>query len=52
LDGMGELLSQSQKDWTKAKLKEETISLLKLRAMDWDEEYLRTSRYPTDRFML
>ncbi len=34
LDGMGELLSQSQKDWTKAKLKEETISLLKLRAMD------------------
>ena len=31
LDGLGELLSQSQKDWAKAKLKEETINLLKLR---------------------
>jgi len=34
LDGMGELLSQGQKDWAKAKLKEETISLLQLRAID------------------
>lgn len=34
LDGVGELLSGSQKDWAKAKLKEETISLLKLRAGD------------------
>jgi len=31
LDGLGELLTPSQKDWVKAKLKEETISLLKLR---------------------
>lgn len=31
LDGLGELLTPSQKDWAKAKLKEETISLLKLR---------------------
>lgn len=31
LDGTGELLTGSQKDWAKAKLKEETISLLKLR---------------------
>lgn len=31
LSGIGELLTQSQKDWAKAKLKEETISLLKLR---------------------
>ena len=31
LDGVGELLSTSQKDWAKAKLQEETIALLKLR---------------------
>jgi len=31
LDGLGELLTPNQKDWAKAKLKEETISLLKLR---------------------
>jgi predicted nucleotidyltransferase component of viral defense system len=31
LDGLGELLTPSQKDWVKTKLKEETISLLKLR---------------------
>jgi len=31
LDGIGELLTPSQKDWAKAKLKEETISLLILR---------------------
>src|SRR5574341_500222 len=31
LDGVGELLTASQKDWAKAKLREETISLLKLR---------------------
>jgi len=31
LDGLGELLTPSQKDWAKAKLKEDTISLLKLR---------------------
>ena len=31
LDGVGELLTTSQKDWAKAKLREETISLLKLR---------------------
>jgi len=31
LDGLGEFLTPSQKDWAKAKLKEETISLLKLR---------------------
>jgi len=30
LDGLGELLTPSQKDWAKAKLKIETISLLKL----------------------
>lgn len=34
LDGVGELISGSQKDWAKAKLKEETISLLKLRLID------------------
>lgn len=31
LDGVGEFLTGSQKDWAKAKLREETISLLKLR---------------------
>jgi predicted nucleotidyltransferase component of viral defense system len=31
LDGMGELLTTSQKDWAKAKLREETIALMKLR---------------------
>ncbi|MBV6397342.1 MAG: hypothetical protein HFACDABA_02956 [Anaerolineales bacterium] len=31
LDGVGELLTPSQKDWAKAKLREETIVLLKLR---------------------
>ena len=31
LDGVGELLTLSQKDWAKAKLREETIALLKLR---------------------
>ncbi len=31
LDGLGELLTSSQKDWARAKLKEETISLLRLR---------------------
>lgn len=31
LDGVGELLTPSQKDWAKAKLREDTISLLKLR---------------------
>ncbi|OGO25549.1 MAG: hypothetical protein A2136_02185 [Chloroflexi bacterium RBG_16_54_11] len=31
LDGMGEILTTSQKDWAKAKLREETIALLKLR---------------------
>lgn len=31
LDGVGELLTGSQKDWAKAKLREDTISLLKLR---------------------
>lgn len=31
LDGVGELLSVGQKDWAKAKLKAETIALLKLR---------------------
>lgn len=31
LDGVGELLTSSQKDWAKAKLREETISLLQLR---------------------
>lgn len=31
LDGVGEFLTPSQKDWTKAKLREDTISLLKLR---------------------
>lgn len=31
LDGVGELLTSNQKDWAKAKLREETISLLKLR---------------------
>lgn len=31
LDGVGELLTSSQKDWAKAKLRDETIALLKLR---------------------
>jgi len=31
LDGVGELLTSSQKDWAKAKLREETIAFLKLR---------------------
>jgi len=31
LDGVGELLTEGQKDWARAKLREETISLLKLR---------------------
>lgn len=31
LDGVGELLASNQKDWAKAKLREETIALLKLR---------------------
>lgn len=31
LDGVGEFLTPSQKDWAKAKLREDTISLLKLR---------------------
>jgi len=31
LDGLGEFLTESQKDWTRAKLKEETIFLLKAR---------------------
>ncbi len=31
LVGMGELLTDSQKDWARAKLKEETVALLKLR---------------------
>ena len=29
LDGLGELITEAQKDWTRAKLKEETIFLLK-----------------------
>jgi predicted nucleotidyltransferase component of viral defense system len=31
LDGVGELLTPNQKDWARAKLREDTISLLKLR---------------------
>jgi predicted nucleotidyltransferase component of viral defense system len=31
LDGVGELLTESQKDWARAKLKDETISYLQLR---------------------
>ena len=31
LDGVGELLTKGQKDWVRAKLREETIALLKLR---------------------
>lgn len=31
LQGLGELLTESQKDWTKTKLKDETIALLTLR---------------------
>jgi predicted nucleotidyltransferase component of viral defense system len=31
LDGVGELLTPSQKDWAKAKLREDTIALLRLR---------------------
>jgi predicted nucleotidyltransferase component of viral defense system len=31
LDGVGELLTSSQKDWAKAKLREDTIALLRLR---------------------
>lgn len=38
LDGLGELLTLSQKDWAKAKLREETISLLKLRLENEEEK--------------
>jgi len=31
LDGLGEFLTESQKDWARAKLREETIFLLKAR---------------------
>jgi len=31
LDGVGELITSSQKDWARAKLREETVALLKLR---------------------
>jgi hypothetical protein len=31
LDGMGELITTGQKDWARSKLREDTISLLKLR---------------------
>ena len=31
LDGVGELISPSQKDWAKARLREDTIALLTLR---------------------
>ena len=31
LDGVGELLTEGQKDWVRAKLREETVALLKLR---------------------
>ena len=31
LDGLGELLTPGQKDWARAKLREETIAFLKLR---------------------
>lgn len=34
LTGLGELLTPSQKDWAKAKLKQETIALLTLRFLD------------------
>ncbi len=34
LDGMGELLTNGQKDWARAKLREETIALLKLQIVD------------------
>jgi len=34
LDGVGELLAENQKDWARAKLKEETISLLHLRLIE------------------
>lgn len=34
LTGIGELLTPSQKDWAKAKLRDETIALLKLRIED------------------
>jgi predicted nucleotidyltransferase component of viral defense system len=34
LDGVGELLTPSQKDWAKSKLREDTISMLKLRLGD------------------
>ena len=31
LDGVGEILTENQKDWAKSKLKEETVALLRLR---------------------
>ena len=34
LDGVGEFLTSSQKDWAKAKLRQETIALLTLRKED------------------
>lgn len=37
LDGLGDLLTEPQKDWTRAKLRTETIFLLKARLESWDE---------------
>ncbi len=39
LDGLGELLSESQKDWAREKLKEETIFLLKLNLSEENDTY-------------
>ena len=38
LDGLGELLIPRQKDWARARLKEDTIALLKLRVEQGDPE--------------
>lgn len=44
LDGVGELLTDSQKDWAKAKLRDETIALLKLRLESEPQSTRITSR--------
>jgi len=41
LDGLGEMLTESQKDWTRAKLKSETIFLLKLALENENKERIK-----------
>lgn len=43
LDGLGELLTQSQKDWARAKLKSETLFLLRL-ALENEQSLMRSKK--------